>query len=913
MNSTESSSGFDRVNALLAILVFLGSIVAYILTVQPTIPFWDSGEFIACAAILGIPHPPGFPLYMLLARIAAVIPSAADIAHRINLLSAFASAFTAMFSYLLVVKLVNHITQERTALAKYIGYISGLVGGFFVAFSNTNWSNSVEAEVYGLSLAVMVLIAWLTVKYFEAGNTRRARQILVLVAYLAFLGVGIHLTVFLVVPFSAILFILNRDATKREYWLLCGFILLELLMIVIFANGRGGEKAFFLFSAVAGIGLISMIYRYVNWAVTLAWVFLGSIMIGFGLFFWIAPAGLIFLIILAILAEKFRWRFDWRTAIAIMVVGFIGFSVHLFIPIRSSLHPRLNMNNPSRDFRTFVSFLDRKQYGEESMVHRMFIRRGTWENQFFRHPNMGFWSYFEEQYSPPGWAFIPFLLLGLIGLYVALRKRLELGLPFLTLFLICTVGLILYMNFADGTKFNPQTGDAYLEVRNRDYFFTPAFVFFGVAMGVGVAGLITLLKDWVAKENRELTRSIAYAASILVLLPAVSLARNFHLNDRHDNYLPYIFGRNILDSCLPNALLFTTGDNETYPLWALQEAYNYRKDIRVVNQSLLNIDWYILQMKNEYHVPMSFTDAQIRRYPTEVQPGVFVDRPREMINDRPRGVRTYLMPYRLQDRFVTVADIVVDDIVIANRWQYPMYFTSPPSPESPLKLNEHTAMVGVVDRLDREPPPSGVDIDTSFTLLTRSYHYRSLGDPFVYRDPDVSRDFIITLGSASGSVLDAMLRAGDTARYRELLVHLTDVYPQFAQAYGLLAGMYEREGDTAKADSIANRGMDTLRVFIKENPDNRYYLMDLGVLILDRGLRNRNEAQVDQAIDLMWKAFLTKPNDSYIYRRLVMTLTQQRRYAEVRRAAQIIAQYKRYLYDPFVQQSLHAGEPADSP
>jgi hypothetical protein len=170
------------------------------------------------------------------------------------------------------------------------------------------------------------------------------------------------------------------------------------------------------------------------------------------------------------------------------------------------------------------------------------------------------------------------------------------------------------------------------------------------------------------------------------------------------------------------------------------------------------------------------------------------------------------------------------------------------------------------------------------------------------------------MGSATGDVLDVLQRNGDTTRYRDLLVYLTQVYPQFAQSYGLLSGMYQRAGDTAAADSVMQRGMDTLNVFIKENPGNRYYMMDLGILTLDRGLRGRNQELVDRAIDLMWEAFLTKPNDSYIFRRLVMTLSQQQRYAEVRQAAGIIAQYKRYLYDPFVQRALNAGEqPADSP
>ncbi len=210
---------FDKTNAFIAGAVFLISFIVYALTVQRSIPFWDCGEFVACAVILGVPHPPGTPLFMLIGRLFSIIPFVEDVSYRINYISVISSAVTAMLSYLLTVRIVGYFFGEEKALPKnrLITYVGGFVGGLFVAFSRTNWSNAVEAEVYGLALATTVMIVWLTVKYFEDRGTVRASRDMILVFYLSLLGVGLHMTVFLIVPVVAIFFIMKKDATARDW------------------------------------------------------------------------------------------------------------------------------------------------------------------------------------------------------------------------------------------------------------------------------------------------------------------------------------------------------------------------------------------------------------------------------------------------------------------------------------------------------------------------------------------------------------------------------------------------------------------------------------------------------------------------------------------------------------------------
>lgn len=899
----------DRMNLILAGLVFLGAFIVYALTVQRTLSFWDCGEFIACSYILGIPHPPGTPLFVILGRIFSILPLVEDISYRVNYLSVISSALTAMFSYLLTVRLVGYFYGDKRneRLNRIIAYIGGIAAGFFVAFSETNWGNSVETEVYGLSLALMVMMIWLTVRYFEERGTYSAARTMILVFYLALVGVGIHLTVFLVVPMCAVFFILKDDAAPRDWLLVCGFVLVELLLIVLFSEGRGGVDMFYLVSGLIGLVLLIMLYKKLDWGIVVATAAVSSIMIGFATFMVVIPVGFGALVILALVSKRFNINLRWKTSMAILLVAAIGFSVHLFIPIRSALNPRINENNPSRSFKTFVDFLERRQYGQQSMVDRMFQRRGTWQHQFGRHPHMGFWSYFEEQYSKPGLPFTILLVLGLLGLYVSIRKRLEIGLPFFTLFIICSAGLVLYMNFADGILYNARTGDAYLEVRDRDYFFTPAFVFFGICIGTGVSALITLIRDQLEKIKPGIQKTVVYVSTVLALLPVLSLANNYKTSDRSNNYLPYTYAADMLDTCEENAILFTTGDNETFPLWCLQEVYNYRKDIRVVNLSLLGTDWYVYQMKTQYGVPISLTEEQILWNEYEIQPGVKVSRPDKMFKDRPRNRMAYMQATMYNNRVLRVQDMIVDEIVIENRWQAPLYFSSPPYDESPLNLRSRATRVGLLYRLEREPKENLVDADRSYDLFMNRYRYTGLNDIRVYRDHSATRDFAITYGGSVMPIVNELLRNGKTDSVNALLYKMVEVYPEFWQPYFVISDLALRKGDTAVSQDILIKCHENFKALHEAYPNNLYYMQDYGMVLVELGRGADNQSQIEEGLQLMWRSFNGNSDNTILFKKLASVLAELGRYDELQRAARQTAQYKRNLTDPYLQRLLNIG------
>ncbi|MFH1687972.1 MAG: DUF2723 domain-containing protein [bacterium] len=915
---------FDRTNAFIAAGVWLFSFIVYLLTVQPTFSFWDCGEFVACANILGIPHPPGTPLFVLIGRIFAMTPFVDDIGYRVNFISVISSAFTAMFSYLLTVRLVRCFFDRdgRTGLSRLIAYVGGIAGAFFVAFSATNWGNSVEAEVYGLALALSVAIVWMTYRYWESRGTPAATKWMILAFYTALLGVAIHMSVFLVVPVCAIFFIFKDDATARDWLMVCGFVVFELLLTFLMAgSGAGGVRGFYAITGILSLALLWLLWKRINWAIVIAIAASSSLMIDFSTYVKAAPIAFVILIVMALLSKQQGWKLQWKVGLAILVIGFIGISVHGYIPIRSAHNPRIDENNPSRDFRTFMNYLDRKQYGQMGMVERMFKRRGTLSNQFGRHAHMGFWSFFEEQYSSGGSNFIfPFFALGLIGLIVAIRKRIEIGVPFFTLLLVMSVGLVLYMNFADGTQYDPVSGDAYLEVRDRDYFFTPAFVFFGVAMGMGIAAVMQLLRERL-QPNPGLQKNVVFASAVLVLLPGVTLAKNWHECNRADNYIPYYYAKNLMDCCEPNAVLFTSGDNDTFPLWCMQEVYNYRRDIRVVNLSLLNTDWYVYQMKDQYDVPISLSAEQILWNPVEVAPGIFDNRPDSAFVDRARRKKAYLRAYPLSGRVIRVQDMMVDEIVWESTYKegdslklrQPIYFSSPPYGESPLGLRDYVQVKGLLYKLDwnfKDKPQ--VDVDASYKLFMEEFRYDGYADSKIYREENATGVYL-TVGVNGGRLYDELMARGSRDSAVALAEKLIEVYPEYWQTYMVLAQQYDHEGDSARADAIWHQLHDTLTAFSESNKRNLFYTQDLGLAKVELGQRIGDQDMISDGVELCWQAFNANSNASYAFRKLITVLTRTGRISEVQKAARQFAAYGINLEDPFLQQLLSMGGPPPAP
>jgi tetratricopeptide (TPR) repeat protein len=711
----------DKLSLFLSIFVFLASFVAYLKTMAPTASFWDCGEFVACSYILGIAHPPGTPLFVMIGRLFTLIPLFTEVAARVNFISVLSSSLSVWLGYLLIVKLVGSWQKTEPTLWMKIGkYVGAVSGSLFLAFSTTYWSNAVEAEVYGSAMFLMLLIFYLALIWMDKKATPKGTRLLILIGYLGLLSLGIHLTTFIVMPAIFLLVILvDRDRLLDwRFW-------------------------------VTGIVLFLVMHS------------VEPFLLAIGIWFVFS------LLMLSVSSQKRLWVLPFYLVLA----GIIGYSVQLFIPIRSYLEPAIDENNPS-DWHSFKAFLERKQYGQESMISRMFYRRGTWASQFGAKERMGFWGFFREQYLNQKF-FLPIFLVGLFGVWEQIRRRKREGVVLLFLLLACTVGLVLYMNFADGTKLDKLTGEIIpIEVRDRDYFWTPGFMLFALAIGLGISGILTNLGSWLERFNSTLAKTLVGGLSLIILaLPILPLERGFNShNNRHGNYLPYDYAYNLLNSCDKDAILFTNGDNDTFPLWFLQNVEKIRQDVRVVNLSLINTNWYIKQMKHQWRVPISLTDKEI---------------------DRIGYVRTE------DGKVLRPQDQMIDNIMETNNWKYPIYFAVTVATENRLykgkPIDDHLRMEGMAYRVVKEEGKLLVEPNIMREKLFHVFKFRGVSDPSVHKDENDIR-LLANYVSCFLGLADTLRRAKQYNEAEEVARKISDLLPYDWKPYAYLFQLYAESG-----------------------------------------------------------------------------------------------------------------------
>jgi hypothetical protein len=593
LRAAESGSATAAPPYAFAVVAFVVVLAGYVVSLAPTVTFWDAGEFIASAHILGIPHPPGTPVFVVLGRVwDMMLGSLLTTAVTTNLMAATFSALSAAFLFLLMHEALRAGSKgldEGTAKIFRIG--GALAATLIAAFTFTVWQNSNETEVYQVAMFTIGAMGWMCWLWRRDRGGVKGAHIALLLVYCMGVTLGNHLMA-----------------------LLCGPAVLAFMFHVLRTQPAKSE-----------------VERAVQWSqfavTTTMWITL----VGMGT----GQKGIIVVgLVLYLLAAVWAFRSGAGLfAVMSLVVAAVGASTYAILFVRAGLHPFISEADPST-FQNLWSVIRREQYPPRSPLDNPMYPNGL-DNpgrtlQIFGLQILNYLQYFDWQFAAAlqksrtllAPARLPFtLLFTALGIWGATEHRKWDRSSFwfvMGLFATTSIGLVLYLNFKPGFSIGYEYfPDRELhEVRERDYFYTVSFVAFGLWCGLGLAAAYRALRE-------RLGGASAWLASPVLLVALLPFLLNFGAASRRHGptaTLPRDFAYDMLIGVEPYGLLFTNGDNDTFPLWYLQEVEKVRQDVMVVNLSLINTDWYIRQLRDNEARPYEPDSNAVRLFGRDAGP-----------------------------------------------------------------------------------------------------------------------------------------------------------------------------------------------------------------------------------------------------------------------------------------------------
>jgi len=806
---------WKRAHALVGALALGVPLIAYIRTLTPTVPFWDSGEFIATSYILGLPHPPGNPVYTMLGRMMSFLPIA-GVAWRVNFMSALASALCCFFTFLITTRALERTFGGRpTSAAQWIAArVGGLVAAFFIAFASSYWDSAIEAEVYSLSSFMIAFVIWLAFRWWDRIGTPRNDMLLVLITFLLAVSTGIHLGTILVAPGLLVLLAMLRPSAF---------------------NGR-----FWASAAILGFFLMLVVMNEVkDWGI---------------------PNGL-FLVMLAAIVAYYglnRAKMVKNNLATWWVIALVaGFSVQLFLLVRSQQMPHINEGMPAT-LETWKDYLLRKQYGPTNP----FVRRAElWyqiEHMYLRYV----WEQFQivSRIGAFGESSFPVRLINAIPYFLFFtgaawnfKRDKKTFWFFAAQHFVMGPLLIFYLNFTDH------------EVRERDYFFTNSYHLIAIWMGMGATAVLAWVLDAfapapaargaeragrpaaAAAANREdvpvgaleppppltplpagiSTRaSVAVAAASLIGISLLPAKAGWYTHDRSNFYIAHDYAYNMLTSLDKNAVVFTNGDNDTFPLWYIQEVEQVRPDVRVVNMSLLNTPWYIAQLRDQKPtVPLSYNDVQLNA----IQP---------YLDEKTNNV-------------VWVKDQAFADIVKTNAWRQPLYLAvTVPEQEG---MEKQLSFEGLVFRIEPRPDPIGIDPRKTYENLYSVYKYRGLLDKnraydrSVYKDDNANR-LVQNYTAAHVQLATYYIQNKQADQAVRILQDAVKISPDFSGLLEYMGRVYEEAGRPDLARKVYEDG-------VRRFPNAAEFHYHIGLMMFNEGRVEPGIAELRKACELSQQFF----------------------------------------------------------
>jgi hypothetical protein len=947
---------YRRWNNLTGWFVFIFSTMVYLLTREPTVSFWDCGEFILSAFKLQVGHPPGAPLFLMMCRVATLFAGGdtAKVAVTVNTLSALCSGFAIMFLFWTITHLLRKVFVKDNQLeAKHIPAIigSGVLGALAYTFSDTFWFSAVEGELYALSSLIIALVFWGMLKWEDEADEPYSGRWIILIAYIMGLGLGVHRLNLLIIPVLVFVYYFRKYEVTTAGLIKTTVVSLVLLWLMVFVIMPGVP-------AVAG------------WF-ELLFVNVMRLPYNSGLIFFMALlfAGLAYGIHYTLSHKRIILNYVFTSMLVIM----IGYSSYAAIMIRSSARPPMNQNNPSDVF-SLSYYINMKQYGSapkifgnyysapvtgvkktiagynklngkyvpyyhpeysydkqfETIFPRMYENSDPdhvasykyWgkvvgrkfsggsdkepvvcptfgENlrYFFRY-QIGFmymryfmWNFAGRQNDIQGngnlihgnwisgikfidearlgslekvpgdlknnpgnnkYYFLP-LLVGLLGMYWHYKRNNNGFWLVMAFFIMTGLAIIIYLNQYPN------------QPRERDYAYVGSFYAFAIWIGIGFMFVYEKLQKFLGNKGSLAITFVGLIAAVPVLMGA----QNWDDHDRSGRYTARDIGANYLKSCAPNSILFTYGDNDSFPVWYNQDVEGVRTDVRVANLSYIQAGWYIDMMRQKAYTsdPLPFTlpsEKYVEGVREQLPVNDRVDRPVDLkeivkfagfddnkykIDLSGRGdfmnylpankfiidvdsakvlsngtVKKYYkdklvspMIWEFSDADAFKGDLAIMDLISTNKWERPIYYSTT-VPSSQYKgLEKYFIQEGLAYRVapvKTGKPEQGefgmIDPAVMYDNMMNKFSWGNASDPKVYLDENNKR-----------------------------------MFSNFRRIFGTLAKELLLTGDTLKAVEVAHRGLEIV-------PANKmpydFFITGIAEVLIQAGKREEGEKLLNDII-----------------------------------------------------------------
>lgn len=886
--------------------IFIISLITYLATLEPTASLWDCSEFIASAYKLQVPHTPGTPLALLLGRMFTMFaPDVRYVALTLNTMSALFSALTVLLIY----HLIFYFICRTGRVSSKTCVTAALCGSLCLTFSDTFWFSAVEAETYGAACFFLMLLTAMILKGRELRSTRR-EKFLLLIFYMAGLAYCIHPMCILALPLLPFVW-LTRDKPLRFWqsamYLVTGVFLVlginRILAIGFFETSFVLDKYLvntFHLPFYSGVLILILVLAGLNYLLvkkypaTSTYTLCGAaLIIGF------TPYLMLFIrsnhnppidennpenlaLIRAYMSREsyptsplltgpyydaplenitVKRKIFHKTEMAYKFSGTI--SEYVYDPSRTTILPRMYSNDPDHieayrqwngirenekpAFSDNLYFMFTYQLGHMYLRYLMFNFSGRTSD----HQNDDWLSPVESLRSSSvqnknrarnQYWMLP-LSLGILGVIFQFNKDRKALISVLSLFLINGIILVLYLN-------SPP-----IEPRERDYIYVGSFIAFCIWIGIGAYAVLTKIPE------SGIARTVTHF--LLLAVPLLMALENYDDHNRSGRTFQIENARNLLNSCAPNSILFTGGDNDTFPLWYLQDVEGVRTDVRVMVLSYMNTDWYINQLRRRYYLSKPFhltlgPDEYLQYGANDVlyiqnklKDGIDVEKFLKLLKERHPALQaksntgeTYSilpskllklkvkpqtthkltsqdppiqsMTFQVTGNYMTKSALAILDIVSSNSWERPVYFNYTALNTAGLELQGHVVQEGSVYRLapvNGGPGDIRVDTDRMYANLIPGSDYSGLKKENVYYNYEDFHARIITpLRLSFNTLAVSYLRNGDTAKARSVLdfavenIHYPHLEPSYSdlQTADLLFAVDRKE----KALALCRRLFD---------------------------------------------------------------------------------------------------------